>query len=253
MVKGKLPLLVSGIILFATLARAQDQVDLSVGSAIPSNNGSIRENPAGLALFQSKIFDLSTLFNTGTSPNFEGSLSSGMGTFGYGLEIERVPNDFALTAGFGAQTGTFSIGVNANFFFSNFAPTFNLGIIQTFQAVSLAIVLRDLSNAGKNWTVSFGFNPGKNLRIGCDFDFQSTMPIFGVYSATAVTIAELYSTQKFAFRVSYGFSFIPTLVTGSPGFGAGLIFWPAKKTSFYSVYQDYVTNMTYTFGMKFLL
>ena len=236
----------------ASMAWSQDQVDLSVGSAIPSNNGSIRENPAGLPRYQNKIFDISTLFGTGGTPLFQGSLASGKGSFGYGLKIDRLVNDFAFTAAVGAQTGAFSMGLNVNFLASTWNPTFDLGVIQSLKSLNFAVIFRNLSNFGRNWIFSFGFNPAKYLRFGFDFDFQSTFFIVGVFSARTVLVAELFSNQKYAFRLSYGLNFIPTL-TNSSGLGAGLIFWLGKKTSLYGIYHDYVTNMTYTLGMKFSL
>lgn len=230
------------------LHAAESPVDLSVGTALPSQNWAILDSPAALASSQTKLFDVAALMGAMGSPDFEASYSTGGGHFGFGAQVRKMTTQFSSTVGLGASTGKFSIGVNATTPLSPFSPVFGLGLRQELKSFWISLMIRDLARLSENWTLGIAFNWGNAFRLGFDFNFSNPR-------AQLVSIGEFYLNQKLTLRASYGFGIIPTLTPNQPGFGAGLNLWIGKKISLYGLFQppDYGYSYTYIGGLKFFL
>ena len=228
-----------------------DTVDLSAGLALPSPNGAIRENPAGLAKGDSNIFDVSALAQSLSSPNVLGSYASQNSNFGFGLGMGRLNNSFVFSGAFAAATGGFSIGVGASSTISPISPSFSLGIRQKSRKMAYTLVLNDLAAFGRSWSLGLGVAPAENLILGFDLNLTSNSFFFDVNGANLVGIFEYLLDHKFTLRLTYGMMVVPTIALSSPGLGAGINYWFSRKVSLYAILSDYVTYYSYVLGMKF--
>lgn len=228
-------------------------VDLSVGVATPSNGDAIRLNPAALAGFQNKTFDLAAFSRGGGNPDIAGTLAAGLGNFGYGISIQKVADHFTSRAAFAGSTGGFSLGVSANSSAAlpSFSPAFSFGMRQVIKGYSIALVVQDVGNIWRAWTFGFGIPAGQSLRFGVDFNFGSNSSSIGISNATVVGSGEFYLNQKISFQLMYGMEVMPSIGNSAGGLGAGLSVWLSKKAALYGIYheQGYDTVL----GLRFLM
>jgi hypothetical protein len=229
---------------------ASDRIDLSVGIANPSNNAAILENPSALSQYQDRIFDFGALIQSGSAPDFAGSFSSGRGGIGYGFDLRRVTDRWVPTGAFSMSKGKSSIGLSATSTLSPFSPTFDLGVRQELNKVVVALVFRNLSQFGRDWSIGFGASPSNHIRIGLDFDFSGRGSLLAVDKTTVTGTGDFHINQKFSLKLGYGVGLTPDADFKSPGWEAGINFWFSKKNSLYGLYHPEGYN--YSIGLKFL-
>lgn len=232
-------------------AFAGDRIDLSSGIANPSNSGAILENPAALARHHDAIFDFGMMTRASGDPDFSGIYTGGKSNFGYGFEVDRVGNEYLPSAGFGASSGGFSIGATARAQSFTTSLTIDIGIRQELKNFVVALVLKNISQFMKDWTLGFGFTPAAWARLGLDFHFQNSNSIIEINQADTRCVLEIHPISRFSAFLGYQMQVLPRFQSLNTGFSAGINAWVSESFAVYAIYHP--PGYDYRLGLKLKL
>jgi hypothetical protein len=231
--------------------KAAERIDLSSGIANPSNSGALRENPAALARHSDQIFDFGVLSRSSGDPDFSGIYTGGKSNIGYGIEVDRVQDNFVPAAAFGASTGGFSVGVGARMQTLTSSVTVDAGFRQELKSFVIALVLKNISQLMKDWTLGFGFTPTSWARIGLDFHFQNPNSLFEMNQADTRCVFEVHPISRFSAFLGYQMQILPSLGSMNSGLSAGVNGWVSDSFALYAIYHP--IGYDYRLGIKLKL
>jgi hypothetical protein len=227
--------------------------DLSAGTALPSMNSSVWENPAALGLIGGRRGDIAVYTSSGSFQGGGGNLVGKIASAGLGFQVARTNNsNDVVDLGIGLPVvGSFNLGFgysrSITTSFTQYMVGSRFGISSK---IAGSLVFEDITNLPGIWTFGLAGQLGPQLNLAVDFNFygfQGTLEPSSVISDLAL----VYTVEK---QISFKFGVtVPTYPTFQFSLSnpiVGLSYWPSQKIGVYFLMND--TPSQYVIGVKFL-